>query len=801
VRLPARKTVGKALRRTAIWLLPRTWPLPPLLRLLPERDRRLIVDMWTIRRAGLFDAAWYRRRYPDVAAAGTDVLEHYCRQGWRRGRDPSPHFSTTLYLVEHPEAGQAGNPLVYFAQNPTTGPAETSGAAAEPEVVPASAWYDAATPQLAVVILNFNRAALTLACVASLLRHTEGLRFEIVAVDNGSEPDDFGLLARSRLSFRLLRLRHNVYFGEGNNLGVEAASAPLICLMNNDVIVTAGWLGPMLRLLHGRPNCGAVGPKFLYPDGRIQEAGALVDATGDARRMGHGAAADDPRFGEVREVDYVSAAAVLLSKADFERAGGFDPCWDPAYYEDTDLCLKLAVLGRKTWYCPDAAVIHHESVTTTDPRAALNIDVLKQVNRGIFVERWGRWLTERKAGGSGKAASPPPLPTSIRPSVGARAAASSLSRDRLALLSFEPLLPGGRTRRLLAFAEALSATHIACIATPERSSRLRVLAIAESLGLGLGAVETLALDEIGGEGPFDLAVVLGNGMLPPVPAPAARSLLLCDDAGPPAADELTRRCRWWSGYQSLLAISEEARSRLSEQLGHFNLPMPPVEVLPPSIAPIAAAGEQARGAGRHGGGETVILNVAGFHAGSEDHHQRLIEAFRQLSVERGVAAELHLAGAVSAQAADRDLLMRCRQAAAELRVFFHINASRPRLLQLYRRADAYWHDAGPAADGKDGTRESAAIALLEAMAAGCVCFGSGGKGSHIRDGSTGCAVSDASDLIIKMPRMLDPVVGRARLELRRVAAGYASTFAAPALQARYWRVCGTTADAPAGAQR
>ncbi|MFO1156095.1 MAG: glycosyltransferase family 2 protein [Rhodospirillales bacterium] len=443
MRLPAPKTVGKALRRTAIWLLPRTWPLPPLLRLLPERDRRLIVDMWTIRRARLFDEAWYRRRYPDVAAAGTDALEHYCRQGWRRGRDPGPHFSTTLYLVEHPEAGQAGNPLVYFAQNPTTGQAKASAATAETEVVPASAWYDAATPQLAVVILNFNRAALTLACVASLLRHTEGLRFEIVVVDNGSEPEDFALLARSRLSFRLLRLRHNVYFGEGNNLGVEAAAAPLICLMNNDVIVTAGWLGPMLRLLHGRPDCAAVGPKFLYPDGRIQEAGALVDATGDARRMGHGAAADDPRFGEAREVDYVSAAAVLLSKADFERAGGFDPCWDPAYYEDTDLCLKLAVLGRKTWYCPDAAVIHHESVTTTDPRAALNIDVLKQVNRGIFVERWGRWLAERKAAGSGTAAPPLPLPTSFGPSAGARPAATSQPRSRLALLSFEPLLLGG----------------------------------------------------------------------------------------------------------------------------------------------------------------------------------------------------------------------------------------------------------------------------------------------------------------------------------------------------------------------
>lgn len=800
MRLPARKAVGKALRRTAIRVLSRTWPLPPVLRMLPERDQRLIVDMWTIRRAGLFDAAWYRKRYPDVAAAGTDALEHYCRQGWRRGRDPSPHFSTTLYIVEHPEAAQAGNPLVYFAQNRTSGgAAESPEAAAEPEGVPASAWYDAVTPQLAVVVLNFNRAALTLACVASLLRHTEGLRFEIVVVDNGSEPADFALLARSTLSFRLLRLRRNVYFGEGNNLGAEAATAPLLCLMNNDVIVTEGWLGPMLRLLHGHPDCGAVGPKFLYPDGHIQEAGALVDATGDARRMGHGAAAGDPRFGEAREVDYVSAATVLLSKADFERAGGFDPCWDPAYYEDTDLCLKLAVLGRRTWYCPDAAVIHHESVTTTDPRAALNTDVLKQVNRGIFVERWGRWLAERDA--KGNAASPRRAPASLGGRAGGVPAAPmpAQPRNRLGLLCFEPLLPGGRTRRLLAFAEALSASHVACIATPERSSRLRVLAIAESLGLHLGTVETVAIDEIGAVTPCDLAVVLGSGVLPPIPAPAVRSLLLCDDAALPAAEELARRCRWWPGYESLLATSEDARSRLAAQLSGFNLPVPPVEVLPPAIAAVAVAGERERGEGRRGGGDIAILNVAGFRAASEGHHQRLIEAFQRLTTEHGIAAELHLAGAVSADAADRDLLMRCRQAAADLRVFFHVNASRPRLLQLCRRADAYWHDTGPAAEGNGGGREAGAIALLEAMAAGCVCFG-GGKGSHIRDGSTGCVVSDGTDLAIKTPRLLDPVAGRARLELRRVAAAYASTFTAAALQARYRRVCADATDAPAGAQ-
>ncbi|HYN38814.1 MAG TPA: glycosyltransferase, partial [Rhodospirillales bacterium] len=500
---------------------------------------------------------------------------------------------------------------------------------------------------------------------------------------------------------------------------------------------------------------------------------------------GHGAAPDDPRFAAVREVDYVSAATVLLRTADFLRAGGFDPAWDPAYYEDSDLCLKLSVLGLNTCYCPESSVIHHESVTTSDPRTALKIETLKAINRGIFVERWGGWLAARAdqpQAIAGVASIDPPvlLPAPAQPQRPA---------GRLLLVTDAPLLPGGSVRHLLAFAEALRESHAAWIATPERSSRLRVHAIAAALGLELGAVETLAADETGLLPPFDLAVVASPQAWPGRPAPASRSLLLCHgDKMPPAAD-LAQCCRWWPGYARLLVGSAAMRQRLLAQLARLDLPAPPVEVLPCPIGPVVPRETAAPGA------VTVILNVGRFGGPAAGRQQRLIEAFRLLAVNREMHFELHLAGAISADAADRDAVIRCRQTAGNLPVFFHVNATRRRLQQLYRRADAYWHDVAAAADSIPASPR-VSIALLEAMAAGLLCFAPASSAVPIGDGITGCIVDGASDLAGKTRQRL----ARGSTDAGSIpgrAAAAAAAYAPTALQPRYRRIAAASEESAA----
>ena len=89
---------------------------------------------------------------------------------------------------------------------------------------------------------------------------------------------------------------------------------------------------------------GAAVPLYVYPDGRVQEAGSALDSEG-APLLGDG---DDPELFEhrfPRTVDYGSAACLLVRADLFAEVEGFDPAYSPAYYEDADLCFKLASKG------------------------------------------------------------------------------------------------------------------------------------------------------------------------------------------------------------------------------------------------------------------------------------------------------------------------------------------------------------------------------------------------------------------------------------------------------------------------
>ena len=68
-----------------------------------------------MKRAGLFDAEWYRRQYTDVEQTGKDPCMHYLRYGAAEGRNPGPHFNTRWYLSRYPDVVASGmNPLVHY---------------------------------------------------------------------------------------------------------------------------------------------------------------------------------------------------------------------------------------------------------------------------------------------------------------------------------------------------------------------------------------------------------------------------------------------------------------------------------------------------------------------------------------------------------------------------------------------------------------------------------------------------------------------------------------------------------------
>jgi len=134
-----------------------------------------------------------------------------------------------------------------------------------------------------------------------------------------------------------------------------------------------------------------VGPKFLNMNGSLQEAGSYVMHDAKVVMYGSSKGAFQPEFSYLREVDYCSAACLLVQANLFREVGGLDERFVPAYYEDPDLCFKLKKLGYKIVFQPEAVVFHHG----VGSRPYSQAQELSRNNRQIFLQKWQTELSLR----------------------------------------------------------------------------------------------------------------------------------------------------------------------------------------------------------------------------------------------------------------------------------------------------------------------------------------------------------------------------------------------------------------------
>jgi GT2 family glycosyltransferase len=207
---------------------------------------------------------------------------------------------------------------------------------------------------------------------------------EVIVVDNASADGTPTQLREHYPDVRRVANAYNAGFGAACNQGAEAARSPLLCLLNSDAVVEAGWLDPLYTALTSRPDIGAAVPCVLELDGRVQCAGALVGRDGTVLELGNGGVPHDPALAFPRAVDFGPAACIVIDREAFLAAGGFDPVYAPAYYEDADLCLTLAARGLRTVYVP-AARVRHARYGSGNAEMA---HALSERNRAVFAGRW-----------------------------------------------------------------------------------------------------------------------------------------------------------------------------------------------------------------------------------------------------------------------------------------------------------------------------------------------------------------------------------------------------------------------------
>ncbi len=245
---------------------------------------------------------------------------------------------------------------------------------------------DQVRPKVSILVPVHNKFALTYHCLASIALAANHASYEVIVIDDCSSDKTVDL--DSHISnVRVVRNEQNLGFLRTCNKGAAEARGEYVVLLNNDTEVTSGWLDEMLDAFVRFDGVGMVGSKLIYPDGKLQEAGGIVWGTGEPWNLGNGKNPQHPSFTYARQVDYLSGASVMISRAVWDQVGGLSDEFAPAYYEDTDLAFKVRAAGFKTVFSPFSIVVHFEGMSNGRDTAA-GIKRYQVVNAPKFRQKW-----------------------------------------------------------------------------------------------------------------------------------------------------------------------------------------------------------------------------------------------------------------------------------------------------------------------------------------------------------------------------------------------------------------------------
>ena len=227
------------------------------------------------------------------------------------------------------------------------------------------------TPVVSIIMVLFNQAELTFECLRSLTQALD-LPTEIILVDNASTDLTAELLDRVD-GVCLRRNAQNLHFLRGVNEAAALARGRWLLLLNNDTRLEAGSIAAAAGRLEAEPDLGAVGGRIILLDGSLQEAGSIIWSDGSCQGYGRGRDPWAPEFQFRRDVDYCSGAFLMLPRALFEALGRFDMAFAPAYYEETDLCMRIRREGLRIGYEPKVRLSHFEFGSASSSQSALDL--------------------------------------------------------------------------------------------------------------------------------------------------------------------------------------------------------------------------------------------------------------------------------------------------------------------------------------------------------------------------------------------------------------------------------------------
>lgn len=344
-----------------------------------------------------FDTDWYSSANSKLLRAGENPLLHFLSKGWKLGLDPSPQFSTTYYLRENSDVAEKEmNPIIHFI----------SHGYIEGRIPYASSWPKNITPwtvasnfnsdskpvknivnECALIIPVHNNWHMTERCLRSIFNTKDANYLDIFVIDDSSTDLTKIHLERYPL-VQVMRTKSNLGFTKACNLAFgKLNSYKYLYLLNNDTEVQDQFYFKSLNVMESNQSAGIVGSTIHFPNGTLQECGAIVWKDGSVHEFGHGSTPNAIEFSFPRKVDFCAGAGLLIRNKALKETEFFDDRYSPAYYEDTDLAFKMRKAGYEVWVSNESRIIHVGGVSYGRDQNS-RITHLVEGNRKKFASKW-----------------------------------------------------------------------------------------------------------------------------------------------------------------------------------------------------------------------------------------------------------------------------------------------------------------------------------------------------------------------------------------------------------------------------
>ncbi|MCH7666391.1 MAG: glycosyltransferase [Acidobacteria bacterium] len=246
-------------------------------------------------------------------------------------------------------------------------------------------------PEVSVIIPVHDGIEVTVQCLESIHRSSNRTSAEVIVVDDASKDCSYAVLGSIR-NLKVVRRRETSGFAKAAKAGADRARGRYLLFLRGNTVVRDGWLDELFRTFLESSQAGIVGSKLLSGEGRLLEAGGLVWQDGSASGFGRGDDPICPQYNYLREVDYCSAASLMVPRKLFQDLGGFDLGLTEAGYADADLAFRVKASGKKVLFQPLSEVVWLDSGSTDTDSGRIQEE---------FRKRWSEVLgTHRPQGES-----------------------------------------------------------------------------------------------------------------------------------------------------------------------------------------------------------------------------------------------------------------------------------------------------------------------------------------------------------------------------------------------------------------